>query len=530
VFLFPTGAVAQVPNDPNALQWGYELLNVPDAWGVTQGSSDVVVAIVDNGFDTYHPDLYANVWQNEDEIDGNGIDDDNNGYVDDRYGWDFHDPRRDEPGYASGAVPLGDNDPRPDVLALERLDTPANRHFHHGTVVAGIIGAVGDNKLDGVGINWRVKLMNLKVTDANSGQGQMSALAEAIRYAVDNGADIINFSVVGGDNLELRHALDYAYDRGVALVAASGNNMQDLDLNPNYPVCADAGANIERVIGVSAIRETRQSSGFSNVGLGCVDITAPGVDVSSTMRFAPSYGLADQYGGGWQGTSFGVPFVSGAMALIKSIHSSWKAPDLYDIIFSTVSRTPPEDPEEYARFFGAGLIDIGAAIKEAAARKALLGPQVQTITLQSDQAAIELLANGNYAQTLPVESMNIQPGITVESLPSFIDRVSIARRANVQGNATEEIVLLGSLGGQPALIILDSEGNLIRAVIIQQHQTGLAVFDSNGDGTDEIYTYPTIGSGEVIQWLNGRRVVSWALPEGQWQFVVTYEDESHVVY
>ena len=231
VFLFPVSAMAQLPNDPNVHQWSYELLNVAHAWDYTQGSQDVVVAIIDNGFDTFHPDLFANVWQNKNEIAGNGLDDDNNGYIDDVYGWDFHDPLRDEPGYADGTFSLGDNDPRPDVLSLAAKGIEVRRHFHHGTVVAGIIGAVGNNSFDGAGINWHVRLMNLKVTDDNTGQGRISALAEAILYAVNNGADIINFSVVGSDDERMRQAIAYAYDHGVAMVAASGNSMFNLNSN-----------------------------------------------------------------------------------------------------------------------------------------------------------------------------------------------------------------------------------------------------------------------------------------------------------
>ena len=530
VFLFPVSAMAQLPNDPNVHQWSYELLNVAHAWDYTQGSQDVVVAIIDNGFDTFHPDLFANVWQNKNEIAGNGLDDDNNGYIDDVYGWDFHDPLRDEPGYADGTFSLGDNDPRPDVLSLAAKGIEVRRHFHHGTVVAGIIGAVGNNSFDGAGINWHVRLMNLKVTDDNTGQGRISALAEAILYAVNNGADIINFSVVGSDDERMRQAIAYAYDHGVAMVAASGNSMFNLNSNPFYPVCADAGGDKEMILGVSAIREGRFASGFSNVGSDCIDLAAPGVGISSTMRYAPSYGLTDAYGGDWQGTSFGAPFVSGAMALLKSIHSGWNPDVLYDIILSTVSRTPPEDPEQYATFFGAGLIDIGAAVDEALARKALLGPSIASIALQHDEAAFELLDDGTLSSITPVRSFETA-NETTANLPSIIDRVRIARVGNVIGDSALETILIGSSGAQELLVILSEDGTILHAVIIGKGDFGLAVVDTDANGIDEIFTYPKQGGGVVRKWLDGRTVDSWILPIAKaWQFLASYEDGKHVVY
>lgn len=531
ILVWPLSTQARTPNDPEASQWGYDLLQVADAWQYTQGSKDVVVAVIDNGFDTFHPDLYPNVWQNEDEIAGNGIDDDNNGYVDDRYGWDFHDPLRDEPDLQITSFPLGDNDPRPDVLSLYTRGAEINRHFHHGTVVAGIIGAVGNNNQYGTGINWQVKLMNLKITDANSGQGRITALGEAIRYAVDNGADVINFSVVGSDDQNMREAIDYAYEQGVAMVAASGNSMLDLNSNPFYPVCADAGEPSEKILGVSVIREGRFASGFSNVGSDCIDIAAPGVNISSTQRFAPSYGLTEAYGGNWQGTSFGAPFVSGALALLKSIHEGWGPDTLYNIVLSTVSRTPPENPELYAQLFGAGLLDIGAAVQEAQSRKAILGPEVTTIAVQSVDQSFMLDANAKLTPTVPVSADLTSPTLQIDSaqVPSFIDSVLVARQANVQGDDQDETLLVGTSGGQTMLVILSSEGYFSRAVIIGSGEYGLALVDTDADGMANIYTYPKQG-GALREWKDGRSVSTWKLPTGAWQFVVTYDDGTHVIY
>ena len=230
-----------------------------------------------------------------------------------------------------------------------------------------IIGAAGDTGEGGAGINWRVKLMNIKIV-GNSGSGELTRLPEAIRYAVDNGAHVINMSFVGSVDGDVKSAVKYAYDKGVAVIAAAGNDLVSLNSLKRYPVCADAGEAEDWVLGVTAISQAHRIAPFSNTGSDCIDITAPGVQVSSTLRYAPSHGLRDIYGGPWSGTSFAAPFVSGAAALLKSMHPEWRAPEIYEALLKTVHKTPPKDEEEYANLFGAGLIQIHKAVAYAAAQ------------------------------------------------------------------------------------------------------------------------------------------------------------------
>lgn len=368
VLLLPQIIFAKLPNDPQAQQWAYEHVKVYDAWNYVIGSKDVVVAVIDNGFDTFHPDLRNNLWKNEDEISGNGIDDDDNGYIDDVWGWNFVPTDLNKNGKIDVIEAKGNNDPRPRIDELSD-DDKKDGTFHHGTVVAGLIGAVGDNKKDGTGISWRVRLMNIKVVES-SGWGSLAYLAPAIRYAVDNGADVINVSMVGdGDqNEEIKQAVKYAFDKGVAVIAAAGNNSIHLDLSPLYPICSDASENDEWVLGVSAIDPTHHLTRFSNIGASCIDITAPGTDVSSTVRYAPLDGLANEYEGGWAGTSFGTPLVSGAAALLKSIHPEWKAKEIYQALLATVHHTPGQDETVYAQLFGSGLLQIDKTVKYALER------------------------------------------------------------------------------------------------------------------------------------------------------------------
>ncbi|PIR75842.1 MAG: hypothetical protein CO030_05180 [Candidatus Magasanikbacteria bacterium CG_4_9_14_0_2_um_filter_42_11] len=353
-------------NDPLSQQWAYNDTGVYAAWAKTQGSRDVIVAVIDNGFDMLHPDILGNAWTNTDEVANNGIDDDNNGYIDDVWGWSFIPEDVDGDGVLSDRELLGMNNPRPRPEGLTN-EQKQEGILHHGTVVAGLIGAVGNNAKGLSGVAQQVRLMNVRVVD-ESGQGTFNMLDEAIRYAVDNGASVINMSLVGPGNEEITAAIEYAYKEGVVVVAAAGNNRQDLNLSPLYPLCEDAGVGEQRILGVSSIDEAHHISSFSNQGSTCIDITAPGDGVTSTVRFSPTNGLTEQYLGGWHGTSFAAPLVSGAAALVKAIQPSWGPKEIYTALLSTVHRTAGQDDAVYKELFGAGLLQVDKAVAYALER------------------------------------------------------------------------------------------------------------------------------------------------------------------
>lgn len=271
----------------NAQQPGLDI-RATDAWGYTTGAKRVLVAVIDTGIDYLHEDLADNIWVNVREIPGNGIDDDGNGYIDDVNGFDFV---------------SNDSDPMDDQ--------------EHGTHVAGLIGARGDNEVGVAGVAWKVSLMALKAFD-ETGNGTTADAIEAIHYAVENGARVINASWgVEQQSRALEEAVRYAAEKGVLVIAAAGNDRSD---NPNFP------AGYEEVISVAATDERDGRAGFSNYGPD-VDLAAPGVNILSTLP-EHRYGLLS-------GTSMSAPLVSGAAALILARYPAYSREDVRSILLNS---------------------------------------------------------------------------------------------------------------------------------------------------------------------------------------------------
>ncbi len=463
--LLPSFVFAKNSNDPFFYQWAFNDIGVYEAWEYTTGSSDVVVAIIDNGFDTFHPDLWANAWKNEDEIPDNKIDDDKNGYVDDVWGWNFDD---------------NNNNPRPNVNNLDSAQRK-DQIFSHATMVAGLIGAVGDNKKDGVGINWHVKLMNLKVL-GNSGSGNLDTIDDAIRYAVDNGADIINISMVGFYTEDMEKAVDYAYEKGVVVVAAAGNNSYSLNDNALYPICLDNDSEVQKVLGVSAITSEHRLTMFSNVGSDCIDLTAPGANISSTVRFSPTNGLKDRYLGGWQGTSFAAPLVSGAAALIKSIQPAWGPDKIYQAILSTVHHTPNADEAGYAELFGAGMLQVNKAIRYAIG-SVIDGDWQKIISYQDSTglASIRDVDNNDFEENLDYLSL-------VDDVFSYKHNGGVFFATTKQINGIVRVSILNESGKQ--INRWDMPGKI---------KYNIAVGNVTGDGEAEIILAPQDSNNNLFK-------------------------------
>lgn len=281
-----------IPNDSDyTMQWGLSQINAPEAWDITTGSSNVIIAVVDSGIDLNHPDLKANIWINPGETPGNGIDDDHNGYVDDVYGWHWY------------HLPDG-------TLAGDNNITDDNGH---GTHVAGIIAAVGNNTQGVTGIMWNATIMPLKFLDQN-GDGYLDDAVSAISYATKMGASIISCSWGGsGYSKALKDVIDAS---SALVVCAAGNEYYSVnnDISPFYP----ASFTSENIISVAAVDQNDNLAYFSNYGVNSVDVAAPGTSIYSTWP-GSSYGYM-------QGTSMATPYVSGLAGLIKSIR-----PDLSNL-------------------------------------------------------------------------------------------------------------------------------------------------------------------------------------------------------
>ncbi|MBI4713974.1 S8 family serine peptidase [Candidatus Uhrbacteria bacterium] len=339
-------AFALTPSDTFfSQQWYLKKMELEKAWNTTTGSTDVVIAVLDTGFDMDHPDLVGNVWVNGDETSGDGIDNDNNGYIDDVNGYDFV-----------------ENDSNP----IPSLDAPYDSTaVPHGTVIAGILGAIGNNSAGITGINWRVRLMNVRILD-NNGVGGSVVAKEAIRYAVKNGADVINLSFTGFEvDPEFETSIKEAHDAGVVVVAAVGNTKDggiNVDRTSIYPACHGEGENTDLVIGVAASDENDMKSDFSNYGALCTDISAPGEMIFSTIYQDNAYAefASGYYENGWAGTSMAVPMVAAAAALLKSEYPTLN-PDQIEIILR-LSADPVYATGEAQGKVGAGRLNIAKAI------------------------------------------------------------------------------------------------------------------------------------------------------------------------
>ena len=326
------------PNDPRYQeQPELRLLELPKAWDVVKSESRspaVVIAIVDGGGEWGHEDLRANVWTNDDEIPDNGVDDDNNGFIDDVHGVNF--ANEDET----------NNDP----TGLPH--TPSS--VEHGTASAGSASAVSDNDTGISGPAWNAELMHI-----NANHPQIDGLPymgyEGILYAAMNGADIINTSWGGpvGEDVRARHldqSLDLATDMGSLVVNAAGNDGLNNDLFRNYP------SRHPRVLSVGATeKETKRRAGFSNYGK-TVDVFAPGVDILTT---GPNHGYIVI-----SGTSFSSPMVAGIAALVKTRFPDMPPDMLREKIRLSGESMDTQNPG-FAGRLGRGFVNALTAVQES---------------------------------------------------------------------------------------------------------------------------------------------------------------------
>ncbi len=254
-------------------------IDAPEAWDLTTGSTNVIVAVIDTGIRYTHQDLASQMWRNAGEIPGNGRDDDGDGYVDNVFGINA---------ITGTGNPFDDND--------------------HGTHVAGTIGAAANNGYAQVGVAWQVRLMACKFLD-DEGSGYTSDAIECINFAVSKGATILNNSWGGGGYSQaLYDAIAAAREAGALFVAAAGNDGEDNDRMPHYP----SSYGLDNIVSVAALDRFDNLASFSNFGRVSVDLGAPGVSILSCTASSDSAYAT------WSGTSMATPHVSGVAALIAA--------------------------------------------------------------------------------------------------------------------------------------------------------------------------------------------------------------------
>lgn len=479
---FPLPVKALVPNDPQyPNQWYLDSIGAPIAWDKTVGSSLVIVAVLDTGAEFAHPDLTDNIWVNPGEIAFNRIDDDNNGYVDDIYGWDFVNNK---------------SNPGPD---FNQPQTVAG--FQHGTVTAGLIGAVGNNGTDGVGVAWKVKIMPLKVLN-EEGVGDPRPVIMAIDYAIAKGAGIINLSFTGlkSPDENLYRAIGRAHEAGIVIVAAAGNDADnftggDLDFNPRYPACYD-GPNGEPwwVIGVAALDRNNKKAVFSDYGFKCVDISAPGVEMPAALVYHQNYPEYSQsFGGKWSGTSLAAPLVTGAVALIKAARPNLSPKEVYDVLTQSADNLDLINPL-FLRQLGAGKLNLAKAVDLVEKLYPVQNVQKQILFSPPVSGSEIKLFNSSGKEELKL------------SLKGRFTLAANIALGDVNGDGENEIIAAPAVLAPPEVKVLNKKGELISSFLAYGSKfrgiVNVSAADVDNDGVAEIITAVGSGGGPQIRIFN----------------------------
>ena len=296
------------------------------AWDITQGDPNLIVAILDSGAKLDHPEFSGRIWQNTNESQ-NDTDTDANNYIDDINGWDFVN---------------NDNDPTDD--------------HGHGTNVTGIALASGNNNIGYAGVNWNSKIMICKILD-NNNSGYYSWWAEAIYYAVDNGASVINMSVGGnGSSTLLENAINYAYDNNVPVVVSTGNQNSVIEYPAKYTNAFAIGStNPDDTRSVPFFWSATSGSNFGSE----LDFVAPG-----NYIYGLSYSSNTNYNSYWGGTSQAAPHVAGLISLLLSVEPSLSVSEIRTILEESSEDQVGDsnDTSGWDQYYGHGRINAFHAL------------------------------------------------------------------------------------------------------------------------------------------------------------------------
>jgi len=433
-----------------------------EAWDITIGSRSVVIAVIDTGVDVSHPDLAANIWRNPGEIAGNGIDDDGNGFTDDINGFDFG-----------------------------TLSSTMTDQVGHGTGVASVIGAVGNDNFGITGINWNVSIMALKIADANGGLST-GAIIGAHDYATmmrtDFGINVVasnnSYGLVAGDFYEdqqegfegERAAIARFVASGATFVAAAGNDALDNDQNfSSFP----ASYNIPGVISVAATDNNDGLAGFSSFGAQTVDVAAPGVNM-----------LLASPGGGYvvaSGTSFAAPLVAGIVGLIKSVKPNASAVEIREALINSSDPLPALQ----------GLVRSGGRVNAAAAIRTITtaGPTIRAITPGPVAGQLNPATNQPYSSITIQFTKDIGEAFLSTSAVSLIGDVSIpiASVTRSPTDARTVVIALNLNGFSQQRLPIDTY-TLTLAASGFRDTSGNFLNGNTSGGTDETYDFRIIAS------------------------------------
>lgn len=492
VFAYFTDDPFDPNKDPNKNgSWYLDSSNVYDAWGITGGSSDVIVAVLDSGVDVNHPDLKDNIWTNPNY-------EEKDEYPNDIYGWNFVENN-------NNVIPKID-------ISCKAEGTCSLEGVNHGTVISGIISAVANNQEGIAGIAYNTKIMPLKVLNSNGG-GNIDNVIKAINYAVNNGASVINMSFVGDSNNEaLKKTIKNAVDHGVVFVVASGNNIEkggiDLNKKPLYPVCSNDDNGVV-VIGVSAINKNNERAIFANYGSNCVDISAPGVGIYSTTVYYPQNSDYNKhYNGYWSGTSVATPIVSATAAIIKSINNNFTPQQVKDIIVSTGTELLDKSLGKKINVYEAVKLAISKSKEKEKYFNIITGSGI------GDYPMVKVLHDDGYEEnSFFVYDKNFRGGVNVAY-------------GDVFGNGNKYIITTPASSGGPHLRIFNKSGSLKKEffvfdkkytsgvnvaivknftpfsgsdIVVSQAANGsnVKIFDGNGNLKSSFYPYGEKFNGGV---------------------------------
>jgi len=453
--------VNYTPNDPSfGLQWGLTKVKAQQAWDISQGDTSVVIGIVDSGVEWTHQDLSVNIWNNQNEIPNNNIDDDNNGYVDDIHGWDF--------AGAQWQNIQGDNNP-----------SPMGSNNSHGTHVAGIASATTDNAIGVAGMGFKCKILPVKCsadndTRAPGGVGYILTGYQGIAYAAMMGADVVNCSWGGsGGSQTEQDLINFATQQGTLICAAAGNDGTKSFFSP---------AGYQNVIGVAATDQNDTKASYSNYGE-VVDVCAPGSSIYNTI-YPNTYTY--QYG-----TSMASPFVAGLAGLVKSHFSNYTSQQVGEQLRVTCDNIDNINPS-YAGQLGRGRIN---------SLKALTDSSLPSVRMNSISISDSFGGNGNgYPQ--PSETLSISCNFQNFLAPTSANAIIQLTSTNSFVTIVNGSFSLGTIGTLQTASNASSPFRVfVKSNVPQSHKVQMKLLFTDGAFTDfQTFTFlvnPTFQTHDV---------------------------------